>query len=232
MLPQRLIPIECSDKFFHESWKRTRNLIDFPHPFRAVLLGPPGVGKTSTLKNLLMAAKPPYEEVICIHCDPDYSTEYDDLGEACVLLDKIPAPEEFEGRVKTMVILDDLEYKRMDRDQYRALSRLFGFVSTHKNISVCLTSQDYAEVPAICRRTCNLWVLWRATDTDEMNTLARRIGMKGESFKHIFDTLLPDFHDSLWVDLTRNTRCKLRKNGFIPIREVPPDKPKRKLRGN
>ena len=107
------------------------------------------------VKNLLIRAKPPFEEVFVIHCDPDYTKEYDDIG--AVLLKDIPSPEDWEGQVKTLVILDDLEFKGMSKDQRRNLDRLFGFVSTHKNISCILCSQDPFNVPPIVRRCSNLW---------------------------------------------------------------------------
>ena len=56
-LPNRLLALKNADKAFHESWHPKRNLLNFPHPFRAVLLGPPNTGKSATVKNLLLRAK-------------------------------------------------------------------------------------------------------------------------------------------------------------------------------
>ena len=133
-LPNKIIALPNADKAFHEQWYTNRSLLNFPHPFRSVISGPPNVGKTTVIKNILMRQYPPFEEIFVVHCDGAYTHEYDDLDD-CKFLDEIPTPEEWEGEKKSCVILDDLEYKLMSKDQKRALDRLFGYVSTHKNIS-------------------------------------------------------------------------------------------------
>lgn len=214
-LPNRLVIIKNPDKEFHEKWYPNRNKLNIPHPFRCVLMGRPNCGKTLTIKNILIRAHPPFKEIFVIHCDPEYTEEWADVSGQ--LLNSIPAPNEWEGKVKTLVILDDLEYKTMDKEQRRNLDRLFGFVSTHKNISVCLTSQDCFNIPPIVRRCSNLWILWRIMDLDSMATMARKTGLKGENLRDIFNNLMTETHDSLWIDITEKTPYPFRKNGFEDI---------------
>ena len=64
--------------------------------------------KTTIVKNLLLRSNPPFEEVVVIHCDSGYTKEYDDVGDNVELLNEIPAPEDWEGLVKTLVVLDYL----------------------------------------------------------------------------------------------------------------------------
>ena len=216
-LPNHIIPIPNADKGFHEKWQKGRGMLNIPHPFRAVCLGPPNVGKTTIVKNLLLRAKPQFEKLYVIHCDPDYTKEYDDVGGE--MLNEIPAPEEWEGDCKSLVVLDDLEFKGMNKEQKRNLNRLFGFVSTHKDISCILCSQDPFNVPPIVRRCSNLWILWRCPDLDAMATCARKTGMKSNSFNSIFNQLMLKPRDSLWLDMTDGTPYPMRKNGFIPIKK-------------
>lgn len=213
-LPNKIIALPNPDKEFHEHWYKNRNMLNIPHPFRCVALGPPNVGKTTIVKNLLLRAHPPFQEVVVIHCDSGYTKEYEDIGENIEMLDKIPKPEEWEGLVKTLVILDDLEFKTMDKEQRRNLDRLFGYVSTHKNISCILCSQDPFNVPPIVRRCSNLWVLWRCSDLDAMATCARKTGLKSNNFNSIFNQLMLDNKDSLWLDMTDKTNYPMRKNGY------------------
>ena len=175
----------------------------------------PNSGKTLLVKNLLVRQQKPFEEIYVIHCDSGYTKEYDDVD--ATMLTEIPAPEEWEGQVKTLVVLDDLEFKTMNKDQRRHLDRLFGYVSTHKNISVVLCSQDPFNVPPIVRRCSNLWILWRMNDIDAMATVARKSGLKAGQLKEIFDELMSDPKDSLWIDMTDNSPYPLRKNGFTLI---------------
>ena len=129
-LPRRIIPIANADKEFHEEWKANRDPLNLPHPFRAVLLGQPNTGKTTLVKNILLRAQPEFKEMFLIHCDSEYTKEYDDVGKAVQVLSEIPPPNWWEGKVKTLVILDDLEYKGMGKEQKQNLDRLFGYCST------------------------------------------------------------------------------------------------------
>ena len=223
-LPNKIIPLPNPDKAFHEKWYEGRNMLNIPHPFRCVCLGPPNVGKTTIVKNLLLRAKPEFEEVVVIHCDGGYTKEYNDLGDSVEMLSEIPAPEDWEGEVKTLVVLDDLEFKGMNKDQKRNLDRLFGYVSTHKNISCILCSQDAFNVPPIVRRCSNLWVLWRCPDLDAMSVCARKTGLRADNFNYIFNKLMLDHKDSLWIDMTDKTPYKMRKNGYTIIEKVEKDK--------
>ena len=46
---------------------------------------------------MIIRQHPPVEEICVIHCDPDNTHEYDDLGEEVYMLGEIPQPEEWEG---------------------------------------------------------------------------------------------------------------------------------------
>lgn len=219
-IPNKLFIFPNSDKKFHEKWSPNRNRLNIPHPFRAVLMGPPNSGKTLVVKNLLFRQDPPFEEVFVIHCDPGYTQEYADVN--AEVKDMIPAPEEWEGKKKTLVILDDLEFKGMGKAQKRNLDRLFGFVSTHKNISVCLCSQDTFNVPAIVRRCSNLWILWRMQDLDSLAVCARKCGYSALDFRQLFK-MLDGPKESIWIDLTDHSPYPLRKSGFQLIEHFVPE---------
>ena len=226
-LPNEILALPNEDKKFHEKWYKGRNMINIPHPFRSVCLGPPNCGKGTIAKNLLLRAKPAFEEVFVIHCDPDFTKEWDDVD--AVMMSEIPAPEEWEGQVKTLVILDDLEFKGMDKTQKRNLDRLFGFVSTHKNISIILCAQDTFNVPPIVRRCSNLWILWKMNDMDSLAQTARKSGMKASNFNSIFNELMCNNHDSLWIDSTNKSPYPLRKNGFTLIKKTDGEESKKIL---
>ena len=211
-LPNEIIPIRNEDKLFHERWKPGRNALNIPHPMRCVLLGRPNSGKTTVMKNIILRCKPAYEEIWVVHCDSSDTKEFNDMD--VEMMDTIPSPEDIEPGVKRLIILEDLEYNQMPKDQKRALDRLFGYTSTHKGCSVMLTAQDPYAVPAICRRCANLWVIWKMDDTQALQTLGRRVGMSSKDFEHIFEKHCPGKKDSLWLDLTDGSPFPLRINGF------------------
>lgn len=212
---EKLFVIKNEDKDFHEIWDEKRKMMNLPHPFRAVLCGPPNCGKTSMIKNLIMFNKPYFKELIVIHCDPEYTKEYDEMG--AKMLSEIPAPNEFEGKEKTLVVLDDLEYKNLSKEQKKNLDRLFGFVSTHKNISVCLTAQDVFNIPAGVRRCANVWILWRIFDMDALLRIARKLSYTAKQLKYLFDNYIKNTHDFIMIDQTHKSPYPLRFNGTEKI---------------
>lgn len=214
-LPNELIPIKNADKKFHEKWTKGRNPLNFPHPFRMLAIGQPNVGKSNTIKNILIRAEPKFQRVYLFHCDASGTKEYDDIGNVNILA-SLPAPTEWlnDGK-KSLVIIDDVNLKALSKEQLSNLDRLCGYCSTHCNLSVIITSQDAFNIPSICRRTWNLLVLWRPRDMDSMATISRKSGMKSKEMRGIFDQLMPNFRDSLWIDMTGVVSpYPLRKNGF------------------
>lgn len=221
-LPNRLMPLSNPDKEgWHEKWKSGRNMLNIPHPYRMMCLGPPNVGKSTVIKNLIVRADPPFEKIVVCHGDPDYTQEYDDLGSEDVeIRGDIPEVSEWEGDCKTLCIIDDLEFKSMSKDQNKCLDRLFGYVSTHKNVSVILAAQDAFAVPSCARRCSNIFVLWRIVDLDSMSNVARKTSLKSANLRNIFDNICTEFRDSLWIDLTCDSPYKLRRNGFQKITQT------------
>lgn len=213
-LPKQLLAIKNADKEgWHETWNKKRDLLNIPHPCRAVFMGPPHTGKSTTIKNILLRANPPFERVVCCHCDPEGTTEWDDIG--AEMRGDIPAPTDFSGNeLKTAVIIDDMELKQMNKVQKAYLDRLFGYVSTHCRVSVFLTSQDSFNILPCVRRCANLWVIWRIRDLDSALCLARKAGIKRDQFNYIFSNFIHELHDSLWLDHTHKSPAPLRINGY------------------
>ena len=226
-LPKQIIPLPNKDKdSWHESWYPKRNPLNIPHPFRAVALGPPNSGKTTVVKNILIRAYPQFKRVYLIHCDGENSREYEDVN-GIEIMNEIPQPEEWDGEDKSLVILDDIEFGAQNKLQKRALDRLFGYVSTHKNISVICCNQDPFCVPSIVRRCCNLFILWKQIDLDSLATCARKTGLRSDAFKALFDQLFTNPKDSLWLDLTDKSSYPMRLNGFKPIKRIEGDESKK-----
>jgi len=216
-LPRALIHIENVDKKFHEKWDEDRDPLNFPHPFRMVVNGPPNSGKSTIVKNLVIRADPPFEKVVIIHVDHGNTQEYKDLGEHGVeMISDIPDPAEWDGEKKTLAVVEDLDLRRLTKQQNKALDRLFGYVSTHKNISVINCGQDFFNAPPIIRRCANVFVIWKSPDQRNMRAIASRVGLP--ALQELMFSVCPAFHDSLWVDNTENSPYPLRTNGFNLLR--------------
>jgi hypothetical protein len=54
-------------------------------------------------------------------------------------------------------------------------------------------------------------------DMDSLSNTARKTGMTAQNFNTIFNELMMNNHDSLWIDSTSGTPYPLRKNGYTII---------------
>ena len=217
-LPDKLFAIPNKDKGFQEEWYEGRNLLNFPHSFRACITGRPNTGKTSIAKHILLRQDPMFEKIYIVHIDPD-SKDYEDV-DGSEMLDEIPRVNSkyFDKTKKTLLILDDLEYKFMNKQQLRNLDRLFGYVSTHKNVSVCCLAQDAYNIPPCIRRMSNIWIIGKINnDMSSFLKLAERCGLSEDDFIHIYHFYITGIHDTFWIDRTKNSPAEYRINGYDVI---------------
>lgn len=218
-LPDSIIHIKNVDKVFHEKWEPGRNPCDFPHPFRCVILGQVGMGKSTLAKNIFLrcqAGKYPFQELIVIHGSTE-TKEWDEM-EPTLILNDIPDPNDLViNNKKACLIIDDFEFSKLPKQTLANLSSLFRFVSSHHNFSIILCYQSFFDVPSIIKKCANIFVIYRPNDLDELTTIGRRVGLKKEVIIEVFNTVLTDKRDTLTVDMTEDTPCKFRKNLFTPL---------------
>jgi hypothetical protein len=219
-VPKAIIPIHSSDKRHIEVWdeKRARDLANFPSPFRMLLLGVPNCGKTSTIKNLVMHARPRFQRVYVIHPDIEYSKEYDDL-EATDMFSDIPDLKFWcdinEGNYKkTLCILDDLEFEKNAKQRLENLTVLFRYASSHKGISIMLAHQNFFSVPIIVKKLSNIYVCWKPQALNEMAMIENRVGLEAGVMRDLFATVATKPTDSICIDRTRDTPAPVRINIF------------------
>lgn len=217
-LPKRIIPMVNQDKGFHEKWYPGRDELNIPHPFRCLLLGPPNSGKTMIIKNLVARMDPEFERILIVHCTPDFTDEYNDMGGAQIT-DQIPGRDEFDRDQKTLVILEDLEFKHMGKEQKARLSRLYGNWSTHGNISICSTSQDFFQIIPLVKRCTNLFIVWPMIDESVQSMIARQMGLSLIGLRRLF-ALCTEPHDSVWIDKTVDSPFPIRISGYRIINDI------------
>ena len=194
--------IKNPDKANHESWDSPidRKIINFPHPYRALISGLPNSGKTTSVLNILVGAKPIFENIFIIHpqCFDSNIPESDELINKNILIPECEIPEysgvKFTGALryfpsptyfddiakkKNLLIIDDVELRNYVKGKpYRAsrINKLFSYTSTHRSLSIIITSQDlYSQLLPAIYRLCNLFILYKFKDANQIGLIARNI---------------------------------------------------------
>lgn len=210
-LPNKIIPIDSFDKkYWREKWYEGRNRLNLPHSFRLICIGPPDSGKSCLIKNIIIRAKPTFEKILLYHFGT--GAEYDDVDAEHI--DELNPLDYEDNDEKTLLIIEDCNFKNCDKTTKYNLNRLFGYTSSHCNLSIALTSQNPYDISPEIRRMANIIALWRNHDMNSLNTLASRCGLNKQKMEHIMLNLLQNPHDFLMIDLQMNSPAKYRINGF------------------
>lgn len=217
-LPNTIIPIPCSDKEkWQECWNKPvgRNLLNIPHSWRGLFIGPPSSGKSTLIKNVILRAKPRFQEILVYHFDPENSTEWDDVEAKMITV--FPDPKGFDGKKKILLVFEDCNLKNMNNENRAKLNRIFGYTSSHCNLSVAITAQNPYDVEPSIRRMANLIVLWKNHDIQALKSLASRTGLKASHIEFIMIYLLKQPHSSLMIDLQRDSPAPYRIDGYTSV---------------
>lgn len=200
-----------------ETWTSTpnRGKLNFPAPYRMILLGSPSSGKSNFMKNVIIEANPKFKEFYLIHFDKD-SKEWD-MIDWHYKSNVLPDPSMFHGKVKKLLVIEDLELRSLDKDQLKRLSRIFGYSSSHHNTSIMLSQQDGLSCPVGARRCASVIYLTSTPDINAVSILASRAGYKATDMQYLYSKYIKGQYDSLCIDLTPSSPYPLRHNGYTPI---------------
>ena len=104
------------------------------------------------------------------------------------IVDEIPDiydEEYFKKTIKTLLIIEDLNYKICLKNKKNRWNRMYGTWSTHNNISVWSTFQTPFSSPPEIRQMCSCIVLWRIPDYNCMSILSSRFGVNAIRLRFI-----------------------------------------------
>ena len=234
-LPEAIVPYHSADKRLIETWTPGRNPANFPSPFRMLLLGPPGGGKTCVMKNIVVQQRPAFDEVYVIHEDAGDeenaagTTEWDDLDPTAIMGDvpslaywnSVCAEDDPDERpLKRLVILDDLEMRGGGpgmRQRLRNIATLVRYCSSHKGFSVMVAFQDFFGLDPLLKKCANVFLVWKPHARNEAALIDNRTGLPKGTLKEVFRTVACGPHDFVTIDLTKKSPMPLRLGLWAPI---------------
>lgn len=226
-----MFPFLSADKGHEEHWYPGRDPMDLPKPIRAVFAGSPSCGKTRSILNVILRSN--FHKIYVLHEDPN-TKEYDACG-ATILAELPPnsfwmgdsdsdsessdSDDEEKKKNPICLVVDDICYaERFNKVQAARLNRAVGFLSSHFNLSLLLSAQDFTEVPAIARRCCQYFAIWRPTCLDNLNTIGRRVGLNSAQMRDLFETHVKEYEDCIFFDRSIRTPYPIRKNFWTIIK--------------
>ena len=148
VLPNNIIVFKNDDKSWHE--KPSEDLACISHPSRGILAAQPNSGKALCALNIIYHNN--FKRIIVVY--NDITTQAYKLLD-CDIVDEIPHIDEFDKTEKTLLILEDLNYKHMSKEQKHRWNRMYGTWSTHNNRSVWSTFQTPFPSPPDMRQMCS-----------------------------------------------------------------------------
>lgn len=172
-------------------------------PFRLLIVGSSGSGKTNTLINLIYNM-PNYFHTITICTknsdEPLYNylkKKLDDSVNLCEGLDEIPPLDSYDKTIPHLVVFDDMV---LEKNQDAMIEY---FVRARKlNISTCYISQSYFRVPKTIRANINYLILKKISSNRDLGMILNdySLGISKDDLYKVYKYATKEMFSFLLVD--------------------------------
>ena len=185
-------------------------------PFRMLIIGGSGAGKTQTLLNLIHNMSGTFQNIHIITKNKDeplYNFIVDKLGDKGLSIYEgianAPDLDKFDKEEQSLVVFDDLVLERNQSviENY--------FIRCRKlNASVVYLSQSYYAVPTMIRRNLTYLIIKRLQTLKDLFNILREysLGIDKAQLKKLYEASTETKQDFLLVDLESDPADRFRKN--------------------
>ena len=208
---------EMPKKFLLKSHNPNFNIHGLNVPFRMLIIGGSGAGKTQTFMNILHNFGNTFQNIYIItknKDEPIYNFLMDKTGkdglEVLEGLKSAPDLDTLDKEEQTLIVMDDLVLERNQHqlEQY--------FIRARKlNCSLIYISQSYYAVPKMIRQNLTYLVIKRLNTLSDLFRIMREysLGVDKTQLKKIYESSTKDNkQDFLLVDLDAEPTDRFRKN--------------------
>jgi hypothetical protein len=194
-----IIPIDSEDKKGLDPKPPQDHPLSMPRGSRVCLLAPPGHGKTSTIKNLLLRSSP-FAAVVVISGVGEYTSEWSKVIHTKT--DFTEATENWWAALSKQhkgkpiaCVVDDMNYADMSPKERSNAYKLVQFVCTHLNVTCFMASHSWVQLIPRLRRAMNVVVMWPPTQggSDQLPYIARSLGLPKPLLEEAFAECAPKY---------------------------------------
>lgn len=187
-------------------------------PFRMIIDGCSGSGKTQTLLNLIYNMPDTFENIyITTKCKDEALYNYledkfkDDNLKITEGLENLPDLDKMDKTQNTLIILDDLVNE--PAKQQRPICDYFT-TARKKNCSIVYISQSFYAVPKMIRDNITYLIIKQVSSMKNLTMICREcsLGIDKKQLKEIYDDATQTKQGFLLIDLDSNTNERFRKN--------------------
>lgn len=185
-------------------------------PFRMLIIGGSGAGKTQTFLNILHNFGNTFQNIFIITKNKDeplYNYLEDKLGKDGLSvkegINNAPNLDDLDKEEQTLIVMDDLVLEKNQRqlEEY--------FIRARKmNASLIYISQSYYAVPRMIRQNLTYLVIKRLNTLGDLFRIMREysLGVDKDELKKIYDNSTDTKQNFLLVDLEEEPASRFRKN--------------------
>jgi hypothetical protein len=208
---------EMPKKFLLKSHNPNYDIHGINVPFRMLIIGGSGAGKTQTFMNILHNFGNTFQNIYIItknRDEPIYNYLMDKTGkdglEVLEGLKSAPDLDTLDKEEQTLIVMDDLVLERNQHqlEQY--------FIRARKlNCSLIYISQSYYAVPKMIRQNLTYLVIKRLNTLSDLFRIMREysLGVDKTQLKKIYESSTSENkQDFLLVDLDADPKDRFRKN--------------------
>jgi hypothetical protein len=195
-------------------------------PFRMIICGSSGSGKTQTLMSLIYNMPDTFENIFVVTKNKDeplYNYVEEKLGKKGLKMmeidkDGLPDLDKLDKTQQTLIVMDDLvgEKNQKPMEQYFLRAR-------KKNASLVYITQSYYAVPKMIRNNMTYLIIKQISSMKNLTMIAREfdLGLPKQVLTDMYKDATADKQNFLMMDLEGDPKDKFRK-GFNEIYEMEP----------
>lgn len=187
-------------------------------PFRMIIAGNSGSGKTQTLLNLLYNMPDTFEKIFIVTKNKDeplYNYLEDKLGKEGLTIKEgiteLPDLDALDKEQNNLIVLDDLVNE--PSKQQRPVCDYF-IRARKKNCSIIYISQSFYAVPKLIRDNISYLIIKQVSSMKNLTMICREcsLGIEKQQLKKIYDDATQSKQDFLLIDLEGDKDERFRKN--------------------